>query len=199
MHTFVYDVSPLRQLHSLWELNLTGTNVRKVDPLSGLNALRHLDLAKTPLGHLYGLHLPSLERLELRGSFIRDVAGLDGMPALKGLDLGHTQLDDLTPVQNCRQLAYLSCHWCTDVADLGPLEGLNSLIQIQFDGTAISSLAPLANVKDLRPLLSLPSLERVVVDGSHSGITPGYNELREKKVNVEIVSDRYKKRPKIGS
>jgi serine/threonine protein kinase/Leucine-rich repeat (LRR) protein len=117
---------------------------------------------------LKSLPLPPVMPIEKRLSLL-----VDGTLAL---NLTKSIIDDLTPLEGM-PLSSLNLSACPKVADLRPLSGL-PLRSLNLDGTKITDLAPLANmrtlkeldvsgteVRDLSPLSGLP-LAQLLLDSS---------------------------------
>jgi hypothetical protein len=79
----VSDISPLADMPSLQELDLSHTDIADLSPLAGLAALRILDLDHTPVKDVNPLaDLPELKMLELDNTAVEDVTPLSGLTAL---------------------------------------------------------------------------------------------------------------------
>ena len=157
------------ELTSLRYLAASGTNVDKIDSLSGLEAatgLGTLILYDNAVADLSPLgHLGNLEELFLDRNGFGDLQGLAPLVGLKALSLTGNPVDDLSPLAGLTSLNRL---WLdgTGVVDLGPLAGLTGLnrliLQCADDGnfagraacedesiTDISALAGLTNLTEL--------------------------------------------------
>ncbi|WP_092960999.1 leucine-rich repeat domain-containing protein [Falsiroseomonas stagni] len=103
--TQIADLSPLSGLSSLQSLDLMGTQVADVSPLSGLSSLQSLTLKSTQVADVSPLSgLSSLQSLDLEGTKVADVSPLSGLSSLRKLDLEGTQVADLTPLNGIRGL-----------------------------------------------------------------------------------------------
>ncbi len=150
--TRVADLAPLTKLTSLQRLDLDGTRVADLAPLAGLTALRHLDLDGTQIADLAPLAgLTALQDLSLNRTPVADLAPLAGLTALQDLDLDGTPVADLAPLAGLTALQSL---WLdgTPVADLAPLAGLTALQSLWLDRTPVADLAPLAGLTALQRL-----------------------------------------------
>ena len=165
------DVSPLSGLVDLTDLNLSDTHVADLSPLSrltnlvtlklrrigwplspeisalsGLKALRHLDLSQnrfeagdflsalTELTELTTLALNSVgigfEPHEDRGwEFLHDISALASLTSLTRLDLSMNYIRDLSPLSSLQRLTWLdlSNNSIDDVAPLSDLAALTTL------------------------------------------------------------------------
>jgi Leucine-rich repeat (LRR) protein len=175
----VTDLSALRDLHAIELVNLDGTAVRDLGPLSkqplkDLSAER--DTALTDIALLAAI--PTLESLGLSETGIRDLKPLATLRSLKWLDIDHTAVQDLSPLAGSPSLTSLVASR-TRVTDLAPLAKLAKLQLLILDGTEVVDLSPLASdvalenlrirympVTDLRPIVDLPQLKHLSIDGT---------------------------------
>ena len=81
--TRVSDVAPLSGLTSLESVDLVNTRVTDIAPLAGLTSLRSLDLRGTPVENVTPLaKLTNLQSLDLKGTRVRDVKPLSDLKHL---------------------------------------------------------------------------------------------------------------------
>jgi Leucine-rich repeat (LRR) protein len=106
---FVKDVSPLKNLKSVWKLDLSGTEVQDISTLEELANLSELDLSDTKVKDASPLrNLKNLAKLNLSGTEVRDVSPLRGLVNLSELDLRDTKVKDVSPLRNLKNL---HLHW----------------------------------------------------------------------------------------
>jgi len=130
-------------------LDLSGTQVDDLTPLSGLARLRLLGLAGTPVSGLTPLSgLTALARLGLAGTPVTDLKPLSGLAGLRELYLSATRVSDLTPLSRLTALEGLGLAR-TPVTDLTPLSGLSGLEWLGLAGTQVSDLTPLSRLTGL--------------------------------------------------
>jgi serine/threonine-protein kinase len=129
-HVALRDLSPLRALADLTQLDLGGTSVADLSPLAGLK------LVSLSCGGLKSADLRSiramreLKILSLKSSPLRDLSPLAGME-LWQLDLRGTGLRDLSPLRQMKVRELL--------ADVDP----------KRDGTVLRPLSDLEKINDL--------------------------------------------------
>jgi Leucine-rich repeat (LRR) protein len=146
------DLTPLSGLTALRTLNLSETQVVDLTPLSGLTALRTLNLGDTQVVDLSPLSgLTALQRLYLRGTRVVDLTPLSGLTALATLDLGGTRVVDLTALSGLTALQTLELRG-TQVVDLTPLSGLTALQELDLRGTQVVDFAPISGLTELQTL-----------------------------------------------
>ena len=114
-------------MSAVTKLNLSGTDIADVSPLTGLTQLRKLYLRATAVSGVSALAgLTQLRILALSGTAVRDVSALAGL----------TQLREL----------YLRA---TPVSDVSALAGLTQLQILDLMGTPVSDVSALAVLKQL--------------------------------------------------
>lgn len=150
--TAVASLSPLTGLKSLESMTLRKTLVSDITPLSELTSLQVLDLSNTFANDLSPLSgLPSLKRLVCQQNKVSNLAPLSELTSLQDLDVGGTQVLDLNPISALVSLRRLAC-WGTMVCDLTPLYKLTSLQELHVSRTQVSSLHPLTTLVSLKML-----------------------------------------------
>jgi Leucine-rich repeat (LRR) protein/predicted Ser/Thr protein kinase len=162
----VTDISPVRALPALRELNCSGQNSKKLSNLSPLRGmqLRVFRCDHTQVADLSPLQEMPLTFLHCEDTFISDLSPLKGMN-LETLVVGYTKVSNLSPLQGM-PLKILN-FWHTEVRDLSPLKGMKLSI-LAFDGAPVSDLSPLqrmplahlylsgTRVRDLSRLKGMP-------------------------------------------
>jgi Leucine-rich repeat (LRR) protein len=180
----INDLSPLRALPDLKQLNCAETQVSDLSPLTGmpLTELSCFGTQVSELSPLVGMPLTSLEcgytqvsdlspLVEMKLTFltcnqtsVSDLSPLAGMP-LTYLICRESNVSDLSPLAGMR-LTTLDCDQ-TQVADLSPVAGMK-LTHLRCGGTRVSDLSPLkgmplttldcnqTQVADLSPLAKMP-------------------------------------------
>lgn len=104
----ISDLSPLRGLKKLEEINLYNNLIRSVEPLQDLPALESLDLTLNLIHDLRPLsRLPRLRYLHLSGNRIFNLNPLGQMPQLEKLSLGANPFSDISPLSNLKNLLIL--------------------------------------------------------------------------------------------
>jgi internalin A len=108
--TILQTVLTFAQQADVRGLNLTGTAIADLTPLSGLPSLQYLELSGTPVSDLTPLSgLASLEELHLSRTPVSDLTPLSGLASLQALILASTPVSDesVAALQNARRLAGL--------------------------------------------------------------------------------------------
>lgn len=158
----IHDLEPLRDLIEIESLNFHDSDIENLDPLSNLHELRSLNIGAAlyltdlaALSNLYELAdldcssnsdidrridfspigtLVRLEKLNCRGNFIETLDFLQDLKMLESLNLEESYFSD---------------------NDLAPLPNLRKLKTLRLGNT---------NIKNLTPLIGLPSLKYLWVD-----------------------------------
>jgi NACHT domain/Leucine Rich repeats (2 copies) len=150
--TQILDLSPLSSLSQLQNLNLNGTQISDLSPLSSLSQLQTLDLNGTQILDLSPLSsLSQLQNLNLNGTQILDLSPLSSLSHLRNLNLNGTQVSDLSPLSSLFQLQTLGLSG-TQILDLSPLSSLSHLRNLNLNGTQVSDLSPLSSLFQLQTL-----------------------------------------------
>ena len=167
-------------------LNLTGTQVSDITPLTNLAALERINLDGTQVSDITPLATSvALERLDLEGTPVSDITPLTNLTALRWLNLDSTPVSDITPLTNLTALRWLNLD-STRVSDITPLATSVALERLELEGTPISDITPLTHltalrwlillhtqITDIAPLANLVALERLDLEGTKvSDITP---------------------------
>jgi hypothetical protein len=146
------DISALSGLTSLKRLDLGGTSVSDLTPLSSLKVLRLLYLTRTQVRDASALSgLAALQVLDLTGTQVSDVSALSSLTALKGLYLSWTQVRDIGALGQLTALRTLNL-WHSRVSDVTALTGLMALQSLDLSSTAINDVRALGGLTALRNL-----------------------------------------------
>ena len=150
--TEISDISPLSELTQLTKLDLSHTQVTDLSPLSGLTQLTELNLWETEVTDLSPLSgLTQLTALSLSETEVTDLSPLSGLTQLTELYLSETEVTDLSPLSGLTQLTELDL-WVTQVRDLSPLSGLIQLTELYLSITQVRDLSPLSGLIQLTTL-----------------------------------------------
>jgi len=144
----VTDLSPLRAFKGLRSLKCTRSNTRvsgrakltDLSPLSTLMSLRNLNVAGSQVSDLKPLSGMSLEGLVLYNAPVTDLGPLEGITSLNRLLLGWNPITDLSPLKGT-SLTTLDCR-NTGVSDLSPLAKM-PLTGLHVPETLVTDLSPL--------------------------------------------------------
>ncbi len=166
----IKDVTPLKTVHDLSELNLSRNGITNLDEL-GFGSLVGLPIKKLYLGEnqiedltpLYDL--ASLEVLDLRSNLITNVSPLENLISLTELNLRDNDITAIEPLSVLHELEYLNIHSNSNVSSARPLESLTGL------KTLIMENVPLG--EDVRILSNMRHLTRLNIANSNvSDISP---------------------------
>ncbi len=182
----VTDISPLRALTSLKQLNCTGTVAGKMARLSDLSPLRGIPLTILRCDHNQVSDLSPLAGMPLTHlncyiTQVSDLVPLRGMP-LTFVHCANTQVSDLSPLQGMK-LTHLECY-LTHVSDLSPIKGM-PLTTLDCFSTPASDLSPLEGMncdyiavtpnnitKGLDVIRQMKSLKLIGVGGANNSWPP---------------------------
>ena len=164
----ILDVSPLKNLTRLRDLDLDGNRIANVSPLSALTNLTILDLDDNQISDVSSLNiLKNLKFLDLHDNLISDVtplmdltrltfldlddnqisnvSALSGLVKLTELDLDGNQISDISVLSVLTNLTILDLH-DNQISDVSPLSGLVNLMELDLRGNQISDFSPLAGL-----------------------------------------------------
>jgi len=137
----VSDLTPLQNLKKLTTITMRNNHISDLGPLGQLNKVLKLDLSRNRIKHLDAVHnLTALKHLQVDFNTITNLTPLIGLNQLQLLDLNHN-----------------------DLVDISPLNGLNSLKDLRIGASKKGGLED--KITDFSVLLSLPSLERLDIQG----------------------------------
>lgn len=145
--TQVTDLSPLTVLPDLQLLNCGSTNVTDLSLLESLKRLQMVDCSSTKVTDLSPLaNIIRIQTLNCSSTKVTDLAPLAGLKGLKALNCSSTSVKDLSPLAKLKRLQKLDCS-STEVADLSPLIGLDDLQVIDCSATSVTDLSPLVTLR----------------------------------------------------
>ena len=206
----VVDISPLVNCRKLREVELTNTPVSDLSVLEELPELEELTISDTHISAFRRLtKLASLRRLKIHGEFdsFRRFPEMPSLRILIGAKVN--SLEGLEQFTNLQNIANFSGGF----KSVFPLRGLQKLTHFNAWGTRVTSVAPLANLVELRslslkteaedidlsPLRSLPALHdlRIECDGQEP------ESLKRVRANltsweVEFLADKPRYTPSLG-
>ena len=153
------------------ELDLSGTSIPDLSPITNLTMLESLDLTETSVSDISPIAvLTALRSLDLMGTQVSDFTPLAELTDLQSLNLFETPASDLTPIRNLRNLQSLELG-DAQVSDLDLLVKLPELRSLALAGSSYLDISPLSKclalqeivlllteVSDLSPLADLPAL-----------------------------------------
>jgi Leucine-rich repeat (LRR) protein len=150
--TQINDISALANLTSLIELNLSGTEVNDISALANLTSLIELNLARMEVNDISALaNLTNLTTLYLSGTQVNDISALANLTNLTTLYLGWTEVNNISALANLTNLTKLYLGW-TEVNNISALANLTSLTYLNLSGTQVNDISALANLTSLTEL-----------------------------------------------
>lgn len=192
------SAAPLADLYNLSSLNITGTSIFDLSPMVGLLNLRTLNLMATKVSGINLLAgLKKLESLNLECTQVSDLSPLSGLAALKHLNVRNTAVHELQGLCGLDDLqAFYLFRTASIPGRLPKFEGrfrrldgsvatndLQYLVELDISGTKVRDLSPLLTlpslarldisrtmVVDLKYLNDLKNLEELIISGLPAGI-----------------------------
>jgi hypothetical protein len=165
-----YDGLREVHLHLDW-LVLSTTKAEDLSPLSHLSSLKHLRVGK-------------------RRSQVNDLTPLTELTALESLSIPGAKIIDLTPLRGARSLRTLALYSNKNLSNIAPLSGLEALVELDLNLTAVADLSPLAGLARLESLklrhtkvtsieyiLGLPALKSLYLEKSKLSSVDGIAAL----------------------
>lgn len=200
--TKVADISPLRKVfiegkvqdrvvaykalppikNTLYRLDLENTPVESLEPLTGFENLRQLNMKGSKIRSLRGIESSKgLRHLVLNNTPIEDLSTLEGFASLRSLDLTNTKLESLESLPELKlEKIEIGGSSFKSLAGLGNGEKLDrdlDLREVRISNCQIAELAELGSIEGLHtvfldsiPAKSLPEfksrhLSRFELDG----------------------------------
>lgn len=172
---FAYCVS----MQELYEVDLSGTKIKQLDPFMNLISLSELKLAGTPvdLRTLKPRFPYKLRLLDVRDCNVRSLDPIVQLFGLKTLKLNCQQLENLQPLKDFKILRTLELQNINEAHQLDWIPGLSTLKTLELSGQ-VSDIAWVKQCKRLKELKlpkgsptddkvwgQAPRLTKVYVDG----------------------------------
>ena len=146
------DLEGLQYAVNLEALDVSQNDIISLQPITGLERLKRLNLELSSVDITPLADLTSLEVLNLSSTLVSDLAPLAGLSNLTELNLAdENTVSDLSPIANLTNLESLNLR-ANPVSDLGPLAGLEKLQTLLLDGASVAELGPLAGLSRLEVL-----------------------------------------------
>ena len=148
----VTDLSTLKQLTSLEELDLSSNQIESLTPLAMLSGLRSLTLdGNKTLRSLDGLqHLNRLETLKVHCAALEDIEAVKDLKGLSHLDLSCNKFSSLSPLADLDALEKVIIDDNPNVTNILPLANKAHLEVITLYHTPVSDITPLFGNGKLR-------------------------------------------------
>ncbi len=151
----ITSLADLEKMPNIIRLGINGQNILDISPLAGLPNLEFLDLGENPVsdisplaGHVF------LADLRVYATYVTDFSPLVSCPRLFHLLTGKVSLPSMEAFKGLEQLKVITLHGVT-LDSLAGVEGFSQLLDFNA-GTVRDG--------DLKPLLALPSLRRLLLE-----------------------------------
>lgn len=183
----ISDISPLRSLINLRELNLDSNhNLSNINPIATLTKLQILNISNTKVSDITPLaDLTILQELYMWNTNVTNLKPIETLTKLQKLVLWENQTSDISPLASLTDLWFLSLD-SKNLSDISSLSSLTNLKYLLLPNTNISDISPLApltnlkrlflsrtNISDISPLTSIKSLKMLRLEETDiSEITP---------------------------
>ncbi len=188
------DLAPIHALRELKYVNISGTNIEELGPISNVTFLAHLDISNTPANDIQFIkYSDRITYLDISDTEIRNIDDLGNLKNLKILKAARTPLIGFGVINNFTNLEHLDLEESgfnnvENIKELTNLKTLNLkgnfLINFGFLGD-LENLEEInleeTNILDLSPLAVLKKLWRININGTEvSSLAPlsGSSNLR---------------------
>lgn len=181
---FVSPAGVLNEIRKIWrteEIDISGVpGIFDLDPLSALNALKHLNISGAKVIKPEPIrNLSKLETFIASGTLISSINALQYSTSLRYLDLSNTFIADIEPVANFKMLEYLFLTGLS-VDDISPIRELSKLKELRLNNLPVKSLESLSGLSglevldlsgtplnDLTSLTGMENLKRIVLEQTY--------------------------------
>ncbi|EAF4531478.1 hypothetical protein CYG98_14220 [Listeria monocytogenes serotype 1/2a] len=142
----ISDLSPVKDLKKLYNLQLGGCGISDISSLSNLKTLTHLYLSDNNISDISPLvNLTGLVSLALQNNEISDISSLSKLVRIDLLNLSNNQISDVSPLGKLKQLLNVSIAnqslTLPSVKWNSPMNVTNSLKDVQGNLIAPSSIS----------------------------------------------------------
>jgi Leucine-rich repeat (LRR) protein len=153
-NALVTEISMLGGLENLKELNANGAaNLTDVLALRGLKKLRSLNFGATKVKDVSAWGgLKDLTILNLAGTDVEDISSFHSLTNLTELNLYMAKVKDVSPLGDLKKLTDLQLTGCEGVQDISSFRGLESLRELRLNGTHVKDISALAGLENLKEL-----------------------------------------------
>lgn len=181
-NTPVTDISVVNNFDKLEVLHLAHTVIDSLPALEVLLHLKDLDCSSTNLAQIGLLSgMKTLEELNISNTSIEDVAALAPLVNLKNLNLSQTKTKNINALEGLAKLETLNIER-TEVDDLSPLVGLNHLVSVFADGSALSMEGFVA-FASARPEVNVIFMTEALA-GFWNGLSSDWKAVLQPKVSL---------------
>ena len=147
------DISPLRGMHSLKNLNLCYTAVEDISALSCLTNLTYLDLYRANVKNIQPLKgMTKITSLGLSGNKrLKNIDVISRLRSLRFLGLGGTSISNITALSELKNLSRLVLSGNNKLHNINPLAGLTKLTTLDLSyNRELGDISVLSELKCLR-------------------------------------------------
>ncbi|MDR1643934.1 MAG: leucine-rich repeat domain-containing protein, partial [Clostridiales bacterium] len=174
------DLSDIKFLTRLREVNLTRNSIKDLKPFSGLNDLSSLDLSRNDISDITPIsNLTNLTTLILWKNNISDISPIANLKNLTELDIDFNPVADISPIFKLIKLTFLSLSSIQNITDFSFITKFSNLRILSLNETAISDihfLSGLENmallylndnqIEDISPLSNLTNLSHLELENN---------------------------------
>lgn len=134
------NLSKLKILTQLKELNLTNSNIENIDEIYYLKKLKSLDLSLNKIYDISSLkELIELESLNLTSNQIKEIKDLKNLILLEKLKLGDNKIDDISIIHNLLNLKELVL-FNNKISKIQNFEKLSNLVKLDIRSNEINDI-----------------------------------------------------------
>ena len=189
------DFSSLGSLRELELLHISGSSIKSIAALTGLNYLYDLGLTNTDLTDISAVKtLPDLKYLTLTSnSRLTDISPLKNVRGLEKLDMAYCNITDLSPLEDHVYLKELNVNNNKNLTSLNGVGSLQALTVLHINDTGITDLSELRSLKNLEELYLSSGLSSVTNAPYLSIDIEPLKELTSLEYLVANLSDEDKK------
>lgn len=138
-HKVIKDLSPLKMLYKLNQLNISFTRITDLSPLQGIETLEIFSCDNTPISDINAIAgLKQLKELDISNTLVTKFGALEGLTHLEKLKVsGIIKVKNISYVTNMKGLTSFECY-NTSVNNLKPLIGLTNLKSLKCYKTKLN-------------------------------------------------------------
>lgn len=163
LHDKITDVTHLKDLHEIIELNLEANYIRDISSLSELKKLVKLNLAKNLIDNISGLKtLTNLKELYLENNAITDISSLKELKQLNILNIGNNRINDISSIEGLILLIelYLNNNKNFSESQLSNIDSIKNLKRLTILNLNDN------NIVDINPLSQLTKLSHLLLNNN---------------------------------
>jgi len=166
-HASLIAVPFIEDLNKLEYLDLSYNKLTAIDEIKDFNQLKHLDISRNKISDVSVIHSEALDTLYIEGNYISDYNDLPVLDQIKTTDIIIVYFNDPLLDEVVRQSLNKENGVVTDrdlksltrliapnkgISNIGGIELLENLIEIDLSSNAITDLTPIETLTDLQVL-----------------------------------------------